>query len=351
MKVFVLTDCPSPYQVELFNEIESQGDCSLEVAYLRSRDPNRHWKSTEIRHEAIESVRAHESMRAADVAVFNYYRHPHAERLISERAELHTPWCFWGERPGFHQPAWAGRLLRKWKLSKLHASPAPIWGIGKFAVNEYRREFGVHRPYFNLPYFSDLKRFAGAGRGEQKERWFLFSGSLIHRKGVDLLAAAFVEIAREFSNVRLRLMGDGELRGSVEQTLRPVCQRVEFVGFTDWDQLPEAYASADVLCVPSRYDGWGLVVAEGLASGLPVIATDRMGAALEFVETGSNGWLIPAADQEALVHAMRKAARLSASELEQLGRHARESVSAHTLENGAARFVSCAREALAGWTG
>ncbi len=70
-------------------------------------------------------------------------------------------------------------------------------------------------------------------------------------------------------------------------------ERVEFAGFKDWNELPGEYASADVLCVPSRYDGWGLVVPEGLASGLPVIATDRMGAALEFVETGRNGWLIP----------------------------------------------------------
>lgn len=358
MKVLVLTDCPSPYQVELFNEIESQGDCELEVAYLRSRDPNRQWKSAEIRHAAIELDgwniqigRARESARAADLVVFNYYRHANAERLIGERAGHRTPWCFWGERPGFHQPEWAGRLLRKWKLSKLHASPVPIWGIGKFAVDEYRREFGAQRPYFNLPYFSDLKRFGNSGRREESQRTFLFSGSLIHRKGVDLLAAAFVELAREFSRVRLRVIGDGELRESVEQTLRPVRERVEFVGFKDWDELPDAYASGDVLCVPSRYDGWGLVVPEGLAAGLPVIATDRMGAALEFVETGRNGWLIPAGDARALVEAMREAAGLPGSELEQLGRHARESVSAHTLQNGAVRFMRCAREALTGWTG
>src|SRR6185503_16335113 len=234
---------------------------------------------------------------------------------------------------------------------KLHASPVPIWGIGKFAVDEYRREFGARRPYFNLPYFSDLKRFTTAENQERVERTFLFSGALIHRKGVDLLAAAFVELARQFANVRLKVIGDGELREELEQTMRPVRERVEFVGFRDWDQLPEAYASADVLCVPSRYDGWGLVVPEGLASGLPVIATDRMGAALEFVETGRNGWLIPAGDEVALIAAMREAALLSSSELEQLGRHARESVSAHTLENGGARFVHCAREAVSGWTG
>jgi glycosyltransferase involved in cell wall biosynthesis len=350
VKVLVLTDCPSPYQVELFNEIESQGDCALEVAYLRNRDPERQWKSSEIRHAAVDIARASESARAADLVVFNYYRHANAERLIGQRAELRTPWCFWGERPGFHQPAWAGRLLRKWKLSKLHASPVPIWGIGKFAVDEYRREFGARRPYFNLPYFSDLKRFANSEQRARAERTFLFSGALIHRKGVDLLAAAFVEIAREFSNVRLKVIGDGGLRESVEQMLSKVRDRVEFVGFRDWDQLPEAYANADVLCVPSRYDGWGLVVPEGLASGLPVIATDRMGAALEFVETGRNGWLISAGDQRPLVAAMREAVGLSATELERMGRHARESVSAHTLENGAARFVHCAREAVTGWT-
>ena len=358
MKVLVLTDCPSPYQVELFNEIEARGDCALEVAYLRSRDPGRQWKASEIRHASIELdgsgdeiARASESVRAADVVVFNYYRHANAERLIDERAKFRAPWCFWGERPGFHQPAWAGRLLRKWKLSQLHAVRAPIWGIGKFAVDGYKREFGTERPYFNLPYYSDLERFTNSERQELPERTFLFSGSLIHRKGVDLLASAFVRLAQEIASVRLKIIGDGELRESLVETLRPVRERVEFVGFKDWNELPAAYASADVLCVPSRYDGWGLVVPEGLASGLPVIATDQMGAALEFVETGRNGWLIPAGDLTALVEAMRAAAMLPLNELARMGVRARESVSSHTLENGAARFVDCAREAIAGWTG
>ncbi|HEX6650782.1 MAG TPA: hypothetical protein VF075_14625, partial [Pyrinomonadaceae bacterium] len=150
MRVLVLTDCPSPYQVELFNEIEAHGKCTLEVAYLRGRDPDRQWKTANVRHESVDLdgrqdalSRAREAARGADVVVFNYYRHEHAELLIKERAATGDPWCFWGERPGLRQPAWAGRLLRKWKLSKLHAAPIPIWGIGKFAVDEYRREFGA----------------------------------------------------------------------------------------------------------------------------------------------------------------------------------------------------------------
>jgi glycosyltransferase involved in cell wall biosynthesis len=353
----VLTDCPSPYQVELFNEIEARGECALEVAYLRRRDPNRRWKSSDIRHAVIElngsgegMSRARDTAGAVDLVVFNYYRHANAERLIDARAAVGGPWCFWGERPGFHQPAWAGRLLRRWKLAKLHDSAAPIWGIGKFAVDGYRKEFGAERAYFNLPYFSDLERFNVPARAEKNERTFLFSGSLIGRKGVDLLAPAFLRLAREFPNVKLRIVGEGEMRRTLEQTLRTVSDCVEFVGFRDWDQLPDEYASADVLCVPSRYDGWGLVVPEGLAAGLPVIATDRMGAALEFVENGRNGWLVRAGDQDALLEAMRAAASLSNTELGRIRDHARASVSAHSLQDGAVRFVDYARETTTNWS-
>ena len=87
MRVFVLTDSPSPNQVELFNEIEAHGECTLEVAYLRNRDPNRLWKSSALRHPSIElerdgMSRARESAQRADLVVFNYYRHANAEQLI-----------------------------------------------------------------------------------------------------------------------------------------------------------------------------------------------------------------------------------------------------------------------------
>jgi glycosyltransferase involved in cell wall biosynthesis len=346
VKVLVLTDIPSPYQVELFNEIAAQGKCELEVAYLRGHDPQRQWQSSQIRHESMElsnggMTRARESVRRADLVVFNYYLHANAERLIDERAREGGPWCFWGERPGFRQPLWIGRLVRKWKLAKLHTSPAPIWGIGEFAIDGYKQEFGSERDYFNLPYFSDLKRFETCDREEKRERVFLFCGSLIARKGVDLLASAFARL--EVANVRLRIVGDGPLRESLMQKLAGVKERVEFVGFRDWQELPGEYAAADVLCVPSRYDGWGLVVPEGLAAGLPVIATDRMGAALEFVRTGKNGWLIPAADEEALLRALREAA------VGELPSGARDSVSEHTLEHGAERFSRYAHEVVAGW--
>ncbi|HSK63392.1 MAG TPA: glycosyltransferase family 4 protein [Pyrinomonadaceae bacterium] len=356
MKAFVLTDIPSPYQVELFNEISAQKTLDLSVAYLRNSDPARSWQPAaaayDCRSVGESSASFTEAARLAaeaDVAIFNYYNHPLAERLIQRRAETGRPWCFWGERPGFRRPRFASRLLRKWKLKTLRRSCAPIWGIGEFALQEYKHEFGAERLYRNVPYFSDLDRFKAA-RAERKERTrtervFLFCGSFTMRKGVDLVARAFVRLAREVPQVRLVIAGEGVLKESIARTLQPVQNQVEFVGFKHWDELPELYAAADVLCVPSRYDGWGLVVPEGLAAGLPVIATDRMGAGLEFVRNGINGWLIAAGEEETVLAAMRAAAILTDTELAQAGHDAQRSVREHTLAHGAARFASYAREA------
>ena len=356
MKAFVLTDIPSPYQVELFNEIAAQKTLDLSVAYVRRADPLRLWQPAEAQFEScsIDSnaafLQAARLAAKADVAVFNYYNNPLAERLIWSRAETGKPWCFWGERPGLRKPKFAGRLFRKWKLKMLRRSLAPIWGIGEFALQEYRHEFGRDRSYKNVPYFSDLDRFACAGRKrDSSQRVFLFCGSLSSRKGIDLVARAFVRLVREGCDVQLRIVGDGDLRDSLRRTLEPVIDRVEFIGFTPWDQLPEVYSGADVLCVPSRYDGWGLVVPEGLASGLPVIASDRMGAALDLIKSGVNGWLTQAGDGDDIFRAMRTAATLSNDELSQFSIAARATIENHSLQGGAKRFAAYACEAVESW--
>jgi glycosyltransferase involved in cell wall biosynthesis len=243
-----------------------------------------------------------------------------------------------------------GWLFRRWRLAPLHHTRAPIWGIGQFAIEQYEREFGSGRKFFNVPYYSDLSRFARHrrnGRVLPGTTTFLFSGSLIVRKGVDLLALAFARLAAELPKVRLRIVGEGVLRPALEHRLRPFADCVEFVGFRDWDDLPEQYRQADVICVPSRYDGWGMVVPEGLAAGLPVIATEQTGATLDLVEPGRNGWLIQAGDEEALYQAMRKAVLLSPAEFSERSAGARQAVSRHSLSDGVEQFLGAVKGTLA----
>ena len=358
MNIVVLTHFPSPYQLEYFNAISSTPGIDLDVIYLTCDSTGRRWTPSSPWHRALMLDKDSNSdqkstclIEKAELVIFNYYNHSRAIQLMNARCKLGKPWVFWGERPGFQYPR-MGKWLRKWRLKCLHHSLAPIWGIGEFGVTGYRAEFGSERSYVDLPYFSDLNRFSEFSKSRQfpnKRRVILYSGSLIHRKGVDMLTNAFKSVALDHPELLLRVMGEGVLRNEMEKSLRPIASQVEFLGFRDWDQLPEVYATADVLCVPSRYDGWGLVVPEGLASGLPVIGTDRMGAALEFLNTGYNGWLIPTGDVTELAAALREAATISPEKLGAMSSSASQSVKGHTLQHGAQRFLAAAKEAVFNW--
>lgn len=351
-KILVVTHFPSPYQVELFNTVSGLRCDSLAVAYLHHADPDRSWAKPVIDHRALyladspDVAVVDELIDSTALVVFNYYQDRRAARLIRRRAASGRPWAFWGERPGFRH-AGLGRIARHVTLRPLHVSRAPIWGIGGWAVTAYRDEFGSDREYVNLPYFSDLTPYAGVDSGPPDPAFvFVYSGSLSHRKGVDLLARAFLRLAPEFPNARLRFVGSGALADELKNTLAPVSDRIEMRGFVDWRAMPGAYAGGHVLCVPSRHDGWALVVPEGLAAGLPVIATDHTGAALDLI-TPRNGWLIAAGDGDALLQSMRAAASSTREQWAAMRDAARASVSGHSVGGGAERFLAAADRAIA----
>ncbi|HEX8141807.1 MAG TPA: glycosyltransferase family 4 protein [Pyrinomonadaceae bacterium] len=359
--VRVFTHIPSPYQVELFDAVARKQKLELEVCYLYSSSQTRLWEKPKLHHAHIilddvsstyEQVKA--SSEQFDLVVYHYYQHSSLLDLIKHREQANKAWCFWGERPGYRGLGWLGALYRRWVFSTLHRSKAPVWGMGRWAVAQYRKECGDQRLYCNVPYFSDLNRFKPDDeqrRRESARKVFLYSGSMIHRKGVDLLARAFNRLADEFQDVSLKLVGDGELRPRLEKQLARHADRVEFAGFQKWEDLPGCYHTADVLCAPSLYDGWNLVIPEGLAAGLPVIGTDRTGAALELIRPRENGWLIPAGDAKALYQSMREVATLSRSALAERSAAAEKSVLNHSLAKGADRFSQAVESTLAVFSG
>lgn len=367
-KISIVTFLPSPYQVELFDAVAEEGIFSVSVIYLYSRLKTSSWKNSSvaefwqiprIKHQHLfldddrkKYTKTENLINESDLAVFNYYRHPFVSGLIKNRANRKMAWCLWGERLGCRNKNYFGNLYRSWKLLSLHRSKAPIWGIGEWAVREYRKEFGKKRKYFNVPYYSDLDRFTALTRprDENADTVFLFSGSLIRRKGIGLLANAFVRLARELPNAKLNILGDGRMKMWLEQKLAKYKDRIRFLGFQSWEKVPEIYEKADFLCVPSRYDGWALVIPEGLAAGLPVISTERAGAALEFIRSGENGWIVQAGNEKSLYKAMKKAALLSCEEKTKLSLAARSSITGHLLKNGVKKFQKAAFVTLSVWS-
>jgi glycosyltransferase involved in cell wall biosynthesis len=355
-RIFIFTYLPSPYQVELFDALAASG-ANLFVLYACQSHATpiaRKWTVPPLAH--AHAFADHASFKVQDVAaqieradlyVMNYYRHPVAGPLLKIRLRSGKPWCFWGERPGVRFRGIIGKLYRMLKLWPLRRSRASIWGIGSWAVEAWRRDFGGRRAYHNIPYFSDLCRFGQqAGTFESKPLRILFSGSLIERKGVDLLANSFATVTRESPEVRLTFAGVGPLQESLEQTLSGCRSQVDFLGFVPWADLPSVYAQADLLCVPSRYDGWAMVVPEGLAAGLPVLTTDQTGAAHDLIKENVNGWIISASDGAALLQRLREATALSAEQRSSMSRAATASVSRHQLSDGVTRFLQAAEASL-----
>ena len=130
----------------------------------------------------------------------------------------------------------------------------------------------------------------------------------IHTKGIDLLIAAFAEIADEYPDIRLKLAG----RGTPKQ-LAKVCGlarrvglegRVEVSGNVDEERQGELLRRALVVCVPSRYEGWCMVAVEAAAAGKAVLGTDIDGLR-DAVRHDETGVLVPSEDVGALAAGMR----------------------------------------------
>jgi glycosyltransferase involved in cell wall biosynthesis len=250
-----------------------------------------------------------------DLAVLSVYPIPVVQAAMWGATLEGLPWVYWGEAVGAGGRGWLRRAGRSLALLPARRWADGFFAVGSKGVDNFRAAFGVNRPLLKMPWFSDLTRFApanGAGsHADPSVTTFLFVGSFIPRKGVDLLAHAFSELVATVPDVRLVVAGDGDPGEHFDRYLSPAAAaRVVRCGFVPWEQLPELYRRGDFLVMPSRYDGWGLVIPEAMASGLPVIGSVDAGATLDLVREGVTGWRVPSADVRELATAMRRAATL-----------------------------------------
>lgn len=145
-------------------------------------------------------------------------------------------------------------------------------------------------------------------------------GRLVHAKGFDVLLRAWSVVARLEPNWQLTIAGEGEERAVLE-ALR------DELGLRDCVTLPGIYADitiayeqASVFCLSSRYEGFGLVLIEAMAFGLPIVSTDCETGPRELLTPGQDALVVPkdapGALAQAMVHMIRhpeEAARLSAA--------------------------------------
>lgn len=187
---------------------------------------------------------------------------------------------------------------------------------------------------------ADLELFQPASepRPEQAPFTFLFSGAMIRRKGFDLLVEAFARVHATHPSARLVLVGPrGDAAGALEGRREGVLER----GTVPQAELARAMQEADCLVLPSRNDSYGMVVAEALACGLPVIVSSMVGSK-ELVRAGEAGWIVEVENVDALAERMLACAE-SAAAVRALRNACRSAAQGATWSAYHARFAELVR--------
>jgi glycosyltransferase involved in cell wall biosynthesis len=245
--------------------------------------------------------------------------------------------------------------------------------VGGTPHRDYMEELGMPRDRIFLGYdavdnrfFSEEARKIGVRRwemGGEKQPCFLASARFIEKKNLFRLLKAYASYRKAVegrgSSVEglnsvftssdtsafslqpsvfdLILLGDGAMRSELEKLRSELGLEdcVQMPGFKQYEELPSYYAHAGAFIHASTTEQWGLVVNEAMASGLPVLVSNRCGCARDLVRDGENGWTFDPADEGQLADLMQSIAS-DEDARERMGARSREIIA----EWGPDRFAS-----------
>lgn len=138
------------------------------------------------------------------------------------------------------------------------------------------------------------------------KKWIVSMGRLTHQKGYDILLAAFQKIYHNYPDWQLIILGEGELRAELESKMNflGLDNHVVFAGRIKNPFL--ILKQCELFVLSSRFEGFGNVLIEAMACGLPVISTDCPSGPAEIIDNGVDGILVPNEDASSLATAMEK---------------------------------------------
>jgi len=196
--------------------------------------------------------------------------------------------------------------------------------VSDYSARLLERLVPVHAPIVVAPLGVDLAHFQPEGRDDgsllrdhdlpEDANYVFFVGTAEPRKGLDVLVAAFREVAEGDGDVELWLAGQaGWGVDALEEQLstHPYRDRVRRLGFVDDELLPALYRNARVVVYPSRGEGFGLPVLEAMACGAAVVTTSETVMAEVAADAAR---LVPVGDADALAAAILEALSLSTSD-------------------------------------
>lgn len=178
------------------------------------------------------------------------------------------------------------RLSRKYIIKRAAAFVA-----SSTASKEAQIAYGADPKKCFISYLTvDINKYL-VKKHSYEARQMIYVGSLIQRKGLDLLMAALAETA---DDIRLVIVGEGQEKPLLEEQIEKsgLRGRVEFKGYVEGEALRRLYQESDVFVIPTREDCFGLVILEAMCASLPVISSKYADGARDLVKNGENGYIV-----------------------------------------------------------
>jgi glycosyltransferase involved in cell wall biosynthesis len=303
---------PSFYQGDVFRNLVASGEVDLQVIFAKDLTPDRldlgwsndlagfPYRFLDKNNKIADAIRIARSQRDRFHIMNGLWTERSFAAALVALTMVRTPFALYSEAPEPDLPRSMIKRLFQSGFARLLAPKATgALSISHLAVEFYSR-FGIREhAIYPFGYFRSYPALATDLKGSKNKNRIevIFAGQLIHRKGVDLLLAAMRPLFDQYPSLCLTLIGGGELLNAMqaEVTSLGLDQRIQFEGVVPPDKIRERVALADVLALPSRWDGWGVVINEALSVGVPVIVSDRCGAA-DLVKQGINGYVFRSED-------------------------------------------------------
>jgi glycosyltransferase involved in cell wall biosynthesis len=370
IRVVLVSPEPTPYRAPLLDRIAARPEVDLFVVYAAQTVAGREWSvALGHSHTVLDGVRlplprtllAHDYTvdpavwrvlggRRPDVVVASGWSTFASQAAIAWARRHRVPYLVVAESHEQEPRAGWRRTVKRLVLPGVLGSAAGVLVTGSLA-REHAVAYGVDPGRIALfantvdvetlgarvaelrQQREDLRGRLGVASGEVL---VLSVARLAPEKGLDTLA----EAAQSVAAVRLAIAGEGPQRGTLESA-----DGVILLGNLEGDALLSAYAAADIFALLSRREPWGVVVNEAAAAALPLVLSDRVGAARDLLRPGENGELVPPEDAQAAAAAIERLAA-DAGLRERYGGRSRELAADWGYEPNVDRFANAVRAAL-----
>jgi glycosyltransferase involved in cell wall biosynthesis len=325
----------------LTEDFNKSGIERFDLGAKRMIDPQA-WSKfiTMLRQEKIDILHAQDQ----DTNIYAAVAHlRHGMASVMTRHVLVEPMDTWKEAIR----AWMVLTAAKYGFNKIVA-------VSEAVRQSFSKQAGIPLSHIETIYNGiEVERFATrhkreakrAEMGWQPDTLIVIMVAVLRRgKGHEVLFEAIPQIQVAVPNVKIKLVGEGELSESLREQAQPYGDVVEFLG--QRKDVPELLGASDVLILPSLSEALPTVLIEAGAASLPLVATD-VGGSAEIVETGKTGFIVPPGQAqpfaEKLIYLLK-----NSDEARQMGERARERiVSLFSLEQQARQTVALYERILA----